>query len=222
MELIQEGNVGLSEAIRRFDPYRGVKFSSYAQYWIRAMILNYLMNVAQPIKIGSTRAGRKLFFNLKRERNRLLEETNVQPSTRLLADTLGVHESEVVNVMRVIDRPPLSFDAPAPGYETSTLGSIVPDRESSSPEEEVLALDLKTKLHDALTDFADEITDDRERDIWTRRVLSETPQSLQQLGDSWGVSRERIRQIEVKLKKRVKSFLQERLGDEAIQLAIAD
>jgi len=222
MELIQEGNVGLAEAIRRYDPYRGVKFTSYAQYWIRAMIMNYLMNVGQTLKIGSTRAGRKLFFNLRRERDKLLQETNIQPSTRLLADRLGVAETEVVNVMRVINGQPLSIDAPAPGYETTSLGSVLSDDLALSPEEEVVQSDVRDRISDALAAFGETITDDRERIIWSDRVLSENPHSLQELGDKFSVSRERVRQIEAKLKKRVESFLRNRFGEDEIQLVVAD
>ena len=222
MELIQEGNVGLSEAIQRYDPYRGVKFTSYAQYWIRAMIMNYLMNVGQTLKIGSTRAGRKLFFNLRKERERLLRETNEVPSTRLLADSLGVAEQEVVDVMRVMDGTPLSIDAPAPGYDNTTLGSVLSDDTDISPEDAVVAADIRNQLNEALHAFGDTITDEREAVIWSDRVLSHEPKSLQELGDEFSVSRERIRQIEAKLKKRVEVFLKQRFGEDEIELVVAD
>lgn len=222
MELIQEGNVGLAEAIRRYDPYRGVKFTSYAQYWIRAMIMNYLMNVGQTLKIGSTRAGRKLFFNLRRERERLLRETNEQPSTRLLAEQLEVSEAEVVNVMRVLDGAPLSLDAPAPGFEKTSLGSVLSDHEASSPEDDVVEADFSNRLNTVLREFGDTITDKREKTIWSERVLSDDPKSLQQLGDMFSVSRERVRQIESKLKKRVEIYLRQRFRDDEIQLIVTD
>jgi RNA polymerase sigma-32 factor len=221
MELIQEGNVGLAEAIRRYDPFRGVKFTSYAQYWIRAMILNYLMNVTQPLRIGSTRAGRKLFFNLNREREKLIRETQTQPSTRLLADRLGVEETEVVNVMRVIDAAPLSIHAPAPGYEKTTLGAVLSDEMASSPEEDVVQSDLKATVQAALDEFGETIDSDREKAIWFDRVLSDSPKSLQELGEEFGVSRERIRQVEVKIKRRLAAFLRDRFGDAAVELADA-
>ncbi|MBN1946314.1 MAG: sigma-70 family RNA polymerase sigma factor [Bradymonadales bacterium] len=218
MELIQEGNVGLSEAIRRYDPYRGVRFTSYAQYWIRAMILNYLMNTAQPVRIGSTRAGRKLFFNLRREREKLLEETRVQPSTRLLADRLGVQESEVVDVMRVLDSPPLSLEAPAPGHERTQLSAVLASSESRSPEDSVIEANVRATLSQTLKDFSATIDDDRELTIWNERILADEPRSLQELGDEFGVSRERIRQIEAKLKKRVEMFLKARFGEDTVLL----
>jgi RNA polymerase sigma-32 factor len=222
MELIQEGNVGLAEAIRRYDPYRGVKFTSYAQYWVRAMIMNYLMNIGQTLKLGSTRSGRKLFFNLRKERERLLEELQVPPSPKLLADRLGVPEKEVVDVMRVMDSQPLSIDAPAPGYETTNLGSILSDDESASPEDTVVDADVRSTFSAALAEFGASIEDERDRVIWTERILAEEPRSLQELGDRFDVSRERVRQLEVKLKKRVETFLRSRFGDEEIELAIGD
>jgi RNA polymerase sigma-32 factor len=199
-----------------------VKFTSYAQYWIRAMILNYLMNSVQPVRIGSTRAGRKLFFNLHREREKLVRENQAIPSTRLLADRLGVSESEVVNVMRVIDAPPLSIDAPAPGYEKTQLGSVISDEEAPTPEDDVVDADMRQALHRALESFGATLTDQREVTIWNERVLSESPRSLQELGDQFGVSRERIRQIEVKIKRRVEAYLRERFGAEEIELAVRD
>ena len=222
MELIQEGNVGLSEAIRRYDPYRGVKFTSYAQYWIRAMIMNYLMNVGQTLKIGSTRAGRKLFFNLRRERERLLRETNEQPSTRLLADQLDVSEAEVVNVLRVLDGTPLSLDAPAPGFEKTSLGSVLSDSEAVTPEDAVVEADISERFSAALHEFGETITDERERLIWSERVLAEDPKSLQELGDQFSVSRERVRQIEAKIKKRVEAYLRQRFQEDEIQLISSD
>lgn len=222
MELIQEGNVGLAEAIRRYDPYRGVKFTSYAQYWIRAMILNYLMNVIQPVRIGSTRAGRKLFFNLRRERESLMQEINAQPSTKLLADRLGVEEKEVVDVMRVIDAPPVSIDAPVQGYDQTPLVSMLEDKDAPTPEDNVIRNSFRTQLHEALLQFGQTISDEREKAIWSERVLSETPLSLHQLGERFGVSRERVRQIEVKLKGRVESFLKDRFGEDDIQLVVLD
>ena len=97
LDLIQEGNVGLVEALRRFDPYRGIRFSSYAQYWIRAMILRFLMDNFRMVRLGSTRNGRKLFFQLQKEKERLVKE-GLKPSTKLLAERLEVPESEVISV----------------------------------------------------------------------------------------------------------------------------
>lgn len=218
MELVQEGNVGLAEAIRRYDPYRGVKFTSYAQYWIRAMILNYLMNVMQLVRVGSTRSGRKLFYNLQKARDQLVRQGYLNPTSRQLADHLGVKESEVVDVARILDAPTLSLDAPAPGHEGGSLESVIPDEMGLSPHTHAERLDISDRIRAALEAFEREITDDRERSIWEQRIVADEPMSLQELGDAFEVSRERIRQIEKGLKDRFKAFWVERIGEEEAAL----
>lgn len=222
MELIQEGNVGLAEAIRRYDPYRGVKFTSYAQYWIRAMILNYLMNTMQLIKVGSTRAGRKLFYNLKKAREELILQGFLSPTTLQLAEHLGVPESEVIDVARVLDGPAVSFDAPAPGYEEGTLGSIIADPNAATPEAIVEELDTRRRIRRAIDGFRATLKDERELAIWDERIAADEPLSLQELGDQFDVSRERIRQIEKNVKERFKAFWVEEIGEAESALIIAD
>src|SRR5690554_6429430 len=132
LDLIQEGNVGLAEAVTRFDPHRGVKFTSYAQYWVRAMILNYLMNFVHPVRIGGSRAGRKLFYNLKKAR-RELTRRGIKPTAEQVAEYLEVDVSEVVRVGTQLDAPPVAFDAPAKGYDGTTVGQLLAsDRDRKS------------------------------------------------------------------------------------------
>lgn len=222
MELVQEGNVGLAEAIRRYDPYRGVKFTSYAQYWIRAMILNYLMNVMQLIKVGSTRSGRKLFYNLRKAREELVQQGFLSPTTLQIAEHLGVSESEVIDVSRVLDQPALSFDAPVPGHEDGDLASFVADPNTESPEDIVEELDMRRRIRRAIDAFRDTLNDDRERAIWDDRIAADDPMSLQELGDVFDVSRERIRQIEKSMKERFKSFWVEEVGEEESALIFSE
>lgn len=214
MELVQEGNVGLAEAIRRYDPYRGVKFTSYAQYWIRAMILNYLMNVMQLIKVGNTRSGRKLFYNLRKAREELIQQGYLAPTTLQLAEHLGVPEQEVVAVSQVLDQPALSFDAPAPGHEEGTLDAFVPDPKEETPETIVEELDIRQRIRAAFDAFRATLNDDRQRAIWDDRIASEDPKSLQELGDEFGVSRERVRQIEKVMKDDFKDYWEQEMGGE--------
>lgn len=222
MELIQEGNVGLAEAIRRYDPYRGVKFTSYAQYWIRAMILNYLMNVMQLVKVGSTRAGRKLFYNLQKAREELIQQGYLTPTTRQLADHLGVKEKDVVQVSRILDQSALSLDSPAPGFESTPLHSVISDSEAPTPDETAEAFDLATRIREALSTFRADLDDDRELAIWDKRVTADDPASLQDLGDEFGVSRERIRQVEKALKERFKAFWIAEIGEDEAALLFED
>jgi len=222
MELIQEGNVGLAEAIRRYDPYRGVKFTSYAQYWIRAMILNYLMNVMQLVKVGSTRAGRKLFYNLQKAREELIQQGFLTPSTRQLADHLGVKEVEVVRVSRVLDQHALSLESPAPGYESTPLASVIADESAASPANEAVEADIQQLIRTNLEAFRKTVKDNREQAIWDRRVVADEPLSLQELGDEFGVSRERIRQVEKGLKERFKVFWIEAVGEDEAAVVFED
>jgi len=212
LDLIQEGNVGLSEAIKRYDPYRNVKFTSYAQYWIRAMILNYLMNHFQPVRIGSTRAGRKLFYNLKKARAKLTREGYMNPSPALIAQELGVDEQDVIDVSFHLDVPPLSLEANAPGYDNTTVGDLLADRGHDNPEDAVAANQFQAKVREVMEAFAATIEDERDIALWFERMTSDEPKTLAELGEQYGVSKERVRQLEVRLKERFKRFIKERLG----------
>ncbi len=210
LDLIQEGNVGLAEAITRYDPYRGVKFTSYAQYWIRAMILNYLMNHLHPVKIGSSRAGRKLFYNLKKAR-RELQRQGEEPTPALIAEYLEVDEKEVVRVAAQLDAPPVYLDAQAPGHEKTTIGELMRS-DGAGPEEVVTDYDLISRLRQAMDAFGEQIEDERESAIWHQRMVCDEGKSLVDLGDDWGVSKERIRQVEVQIRDDFRRFLLDRLG----------
>lgn len=214
LDLIQEGNVGLVEALSRYDPYRGIRFSSYAQYWIRAMILRFLMDNFRLVRLGSTRNGRKLFFQLQKERERLLREG--QPATvSQLAERLSVPESEIIAVDQHMRAPAMSLTAPASGDpEGRTLGELVPDDEAGDPESAMASTELGSIVRDKLTAFAATLDDEREQAIWKERLIANEPASLSDLGDRYDVSKERIRQIEVRVKKRLKQYLQQELGEE--------
>lgn len=213
LDLIQEGNVGLVEALSRYDPYRGIRFSSYAQYWIRAMILRFLMDNYRLVRLGSTRHGRKLFFQLQKERERLVKD-GVQPSTRALAEALDVPEEEVINVERHLSAPALSLHAPVGSAEGRPLSEIVQDEERADPEAAFASGELGGVVREKLAAFAETLTDERERAIWEQRLVTAEPASLSDLGDQFGVSKERIRQVESRIKRRLKEFLIAEMGDE--------
>ena len=213
LDLIQEGNVGLVEALSRYDPTREIRFSSYAQYWIRAMILRFLLDNFRLVRLGSTRAGRKLFFQLQKERDRLIAQ-GINPSPAMLAERLGVPESEVNAVDRHMRAPALSLHAPAGDEDDGrTLSEVVPERIPNDPEENTARNELGDLLQRKLSAFAETLTDDREKVIWDTRLLAQEPVSLSLLGDQFGVSKERIRQVEARMKKRLKTFLEAELGD---------
>ena len=214
LDLIQEGNVGLVEALSRFDPYRGIRFSSYAQYWIRAMILRFLMDNFRMVRLGSTRSGRKLFFQLQKEKERLVKE-GLRPSTRLLAERLDVTESEVISVDQHLRAPAMSLHAPMGNDdEGRSLADVVYDASSPSPDENVARSELGAMVREKLEAFAETLTDVRERAIWTERLTAMDPVPLSVIGKRFDVSKERIRQVESRLRKRLKAFLQAEMGDE--------
>jgi RNA polymerase sigma-32 factor len=215
LDLIQEGNVGLVEALSRYDPSREIRFSSYAQYWIRAMILRFLLDNFRLVRLGSTRAGRKLFFQLQKERDRLMQE-GVTPSSRLIAERLGVTETDVDAVDQHMRAPALSLHVPAgDDPEGRTLSEIVPENIAHDPEVGASQAEFSGLLREKLAKFAEEnVKDDRERVIWESRMVAAEPISLSELGDRFGVSKERIRQVEARLRKKLKQYLEQEFGDE--------
>lgn len=214
LDLIQEGNVGLVEALSRFDPYRGIRFSSYAQYWIRAMILRFLMDNFRMVRLGSTRNGRKLFFQLQKEKERLVKE-GLRPSTRLLAERLDVPESEVISVDQHLRAPAVSLHAPVGADEEGrSLADVVPDSGATHPDDDVAQHQLGALVREKLEAFAETLTDEREQAIWVERLTAMDPVPLSVLGKRFDVSKERIRQVESRLRKRLKAFLQAEMGDE--------
>ena len=223
LDLIQEGNVGLVEALRRYDPYREIRFSSYAQYWIRAMILRFLLDNFRLVRLGSTRAGRKLFFQLQKERDRLMQE-GVAATPKLLAERLGVAEAEVNAVDQHMRAPALSLHGPAGDDENGrSLAEVVAQKDMIDPEEGTSQNELGAIVREKLDAFAETLHDERERMIWERRMIASEPTSLSELGEEFGVSKERIRQVEARIKKRLKEYLEHELGDEiAFEFQVPD
>jgi RNA polymerase sigma-32 factor len=214
LDLIQEGNVGLVEALSRYDPYREIRFSSYAQYWIRAMILRFLLDNFRLVRLGSTRAGRKLFFQLQKERDRLAAE-GIDPTEVVLAERLGVAPKDIRDVDQHMRAPALSLHAPAGDADDGrALSEVVPESVPNDPEDKAARSELGSLVKTRLDAFAATLTDARERDIWDARLVATDPESLSSLGERYGVSKERIRQVEARIKKRLKAYLESELGDE--------
>jgi RNA polymerase sigma-32 factor len=212
LDLIQEGNVGLMEAVQRFDPYQGVKLSSYGVYWIRAYILKYILDNMRSVRLGTTRASRKLFFRLNKEK-RELERQGYEVEPRLLAERLDVSEADVIDMEARLSRPDLSFDAPLRGDEAD--GATWGDRMAApgiSSESAVGASELRRVFLEKIGEFA-ETLNERDQKILEERILSEEPRTLAQLGEEFGVTRERVRQLEAKLVKRLRAYMEEHLVD---------
>ena len=213
LDLIQEGNVGLIQAVQRYDPFRGVKLSTYAAWWIRAYILKFILANWRIVRIGTTQAQRRLFFNLRRERDRM-EKMGVETDSKQLAAALDVSETDVVEMERRLAASEMSLDAPvrSESLPGRTHGDMVSAGPSARPDLQVENGEFQELLRAKLDAFGAALHD-RELQIFRRRLLADQPTTLEQLGADHGVSRERARQIEERLKKKLRLFLEAELGD---------
>jgi RNA polymerase sigma-32 factor len=210
LDLVQEGNIGLMQAVRKFDPYRGVKLSSYAAFWIRAYILKFILNNWRLVKIGTTQAQRKLFFNLRKEREKL-EQLGFQPTAALLAEKLDVTEQEVVDMERRLAAPEASLDAPVGNDDDGSRSRFDYLPGTDRPDQNVERNQFSELLRGKLEHFASTL-EGREQAIFRERWLTEDPLTLQELGDRYGVSRERARQLEKRLLGRLRKYLEAEFG----------
>jgi RNA polymerase sigma-32 factor len=214
-ELISEGNVGMMQAVKRFDPERGFRLATYAMWWIRAAIQEYILHSWSLVKMGTTAAQKKLFFNLRKLKGQLqaIEEGDLSPeNVKKIATELDVPEADVVSMNRRLASPDHSLNAPlrsdSEGEWQDWLVDEGESQEASLGERQELGLrrDLLVKAMGHLNE--------RERDILTHRRLREEPTTLEDLSQKYGISRERVRQIEVrafeKLQKAIKSAALER------------
>ena len=210
MDLIQEGNVGLVQATKKFDPYRGVKFSYYAAYWIRAYVLKFIMDNWRLVKIGTTQAQRKLFFSLNKER-KLLEAQGFQAEPKLIAQRLNVKEREVIEMGQRMDNWDVSLESPVRSDSDDEQKSFLP---SNGPgiESMVAGKEVKIRLNELLEKLKDRLND-KETMILEKRLLTDEPLTLQNIADKFSISRERVRQIEVNLLKKMKKYLEIEMPD---------
>ncbi|HUS30607.1 MAG TPA: RNA polymerase factor sigma-32 [Kofleriaceae bacterium] len=214
LDLVQEGNIGLIQAVGKFDPYRGVKLSSYAAFWIRAYILKFILNNWRLVKIGTTQAQRKLFFNLRKEREKL-EQLGFAPTAALLAEKLDVPEKEVIEMERRLAAPEASLDAPmgsgGDDEGTRTRLDYLPGDAEDRPDRAVAQSEFSQLLKGKLEAFAQTLQG-REQTIFRERWLTEEPLTLQEIGDRYNVSRERARQLEKRMLDRLKKYLEAEMG----------
>jgi RNA polymerase sigma-32 factor len=212
LDMVQEGNVGLMHAVSKYDPYRGVKLSTYASWWIRAHILKFVLNNSRLVKLGTTQAQRKLFFNLKKEHDRL-ESQGFSADAASIARSLDVREKDVVEMQKRLSAPDSSLDAPLGADEegSRTRYDLMDGSPGERPDEVVEESQFRSLLKEKLADFADTL-EGREEAIFRQRWLSDKPKMLQELGDQFGVSRERTRQLEKRLLGRVRGYLEAELG----------
>jgi RNA polymerase sigma-32 factor len=218
LDLIQEGNIGLIHAVQKYDPYRGVKLSSYASWWIRAYILKFILANWRLVKVGTTQAQRKLFFNLRKEREKL-EKQGFQVEAKHLAAALDVTEQEVIEMERRLTASETSLDAPMRSDEQGerTQGDFVRAAPTLRPDVQVESGEFGDILRQKLVAFGSTLRD-RDLEIFRDRLLNDEPATLVQIAERFGVTRERVRQIEERLKKRLRQYLETELGD-AVQIS---
>jgi RNA polymerase sigma-32 factor len=209
LDLIQEGNVGLIQAAKKFDPSKQVKFSYYAGFWIKAQIYKFLMDNYRTVRIGTTQSQRKLFFKLRKTRTRLAK-MGIEPTPDAIAGHLNVRRKDVLEMQMRLDRPDLSLNAPLRdskhGEQLDRFRSLSP-----SPAQRFEKRELRALLRRNTLQFKEEHLDSREKVILEQRILANRPDTLRSLGIQFGVSRERIRQVEKRIIEKLRQYLSRNL-----------
>ncbi len=216
LDLIQEGNIGLMHAVKKYDPHRGVKLSSYAAWWIRAYILRFVLNNWRMVKLGTTQAQRKLFFNLNKEKARL-SAMGIEPSAQEIAKRLNVPEDDVVQMENRLSSGEVSLDSPASDDAGVARVELLP-AEASDADETLADAQVDQELHRKVEQFG-QLLGGKEAIIFQERLLADEPKTLRELGEVFGVSRERVRQLEKRLQGKLRQYLVDELGEEYAELA---
>jgi RNA polymerase sigma-32 factor len=201
IDLIQEGNVGLMHAVKEFNPYRGVRLITYAVWWIRGYIQEYLMRQYSMVRIGTTQNQRKLFYQLQREREEL--ERLGQEGIELLSGRLGIPETEVRDMQRRLTGRDLSLSQPVGDENTATLMDFQSNNNEVPLDDQLAQFELIERMKDEIEGIRKNLNE-REIYILDHRLLSEEPITLQEIGDQWGVTREAVRQLEARLVGKIK------------------
>jgi len=218
LDLVQEGNIGLIKAIKKFEPERGIKFSYYATFWIRAYILKFIMDNWRLVKLGTTQVQRKLFYKLNKEK-KVLESQGIKPESTLLARRLDVREADIIEMEQRFNGPDLSLESPvspdSPTEHKELLSENGPSVEDLAAKREIIE-----KIHDVL-DKQKGLLCEREKVILEDRLLQDDSRSLKNIAEQFQISRERIRQIEARLLKKIGKTLRQEMPDLAFNIPAA-
>jgi RNA polymerase sigma-32 factor len=213
LDLFQEGSVGLMEAVKRWEPTLGPRFGTYAAYWIRAFVLRFLLTNSRLIHVGNTRAGRKLFFRLEKERQKLLA-AGFEVTPKLLAAKLDVDEKDLDEVRQHLESREVSLEPRGgDGDDSYSLADRLAGG-GQSPETEAARAELSGAIRGFMASFADALNDEREVAVWREHLAADEPVPLGVLGQRYGVSKQRMGQIADRLKKRFRDEIVEKLGHE--------
>ncbi len=209
-EVISEGNVGLMQAVKKFEPDKGFRLATYAMWWIRASIQEYILRSWSLVKMGTTAAQKKLFFNLRKAKSEIaaLQEGDLHPDqVSTIATKLGVLDSEVISMNRRLSGPDASLNAPLRSDSENEWQDWLEDKDAVSQEDALAESDEVSLRMGLLSEAMTELTD-RERHILTERRLKDDPTTLEELATQYGVSRERVRQIEVRAFEKLQKSMQ--------------
>lgn len=211
MDLIQEGNIGLMKAVSKYSPDKGAKLSYYASWWIKSYILKFILDNFRLVKIGTTNDQKKLFYNLLKEKERL-KALGIEPDHKQISENLGVSEKAVALMDKRLSPSgtEVSIDVPMGDDSKSFFSDTLVDEQTSEIEAELEMSQGVEILKENLGEFLKELNE-RDRYVFQERLMAETPLSLQKIADKYGVSRERIRQIEQKIMKNLKVYMAEYL-----------